>query len=99
MLETETTLAEIHFSSNASVHHPLQRAVDGGAADSVVFVADEIDEIVGAEMSLLPEEHVHDLLALAGALAPRRLEFAEILEGSTHVQVKSQKSKVKTTDL
>ena len=51
------------------IDHPLQRAVDGGAADAVIFVADEIDEIVGAEMPFLAQEHVDDLLALAGALA------------------------------
>ena len=30
-----------------------------------VFAANEIDEIVGAEVALLTEEHIHDLIALA----------------------------------
>ena len=68
VLEAEAAFAEIDLARDAGVHHPLQRAVDGGAADALIFALDEIDEIVGAEVSLLAEEHVDDLIALAGAL-------------------------------
>ena len=45
-------------------------------------LADEIDEIVGAEVPFLAQEHVDDLLPLAGALAAGRLQPAEIRKRS-----------------
>ena len=74
MLEPEAAFAEIDLAGDAGVDHPLQRAVDGGAADAVIFAPDEIDEIVGAEVPFLTQEDVDDLLPLAGALAARRLQ-------------------------
>jgi hypothetical protein len=82
MLETESAFAEIDLASNASVHHPLQGAIDGGAADAMVFFANQIDEIVGAEMTFLTQEDVDNLLPLTGALAARRRQSAEIREGT-----------------
>ena len=60
VLEPETAFAEIHLAGDARFLHPLQRAVDGRAADPVIFAFDQIDEIVGAEVSLLLEERVDD---------------------------------------
>ena len=34
VLEPEPAFAEVHLAGDAGVHHPLQRAVDGGAADA-----------------------------------------------------------------
>ena len=34
MLEAEPAFAEVDFARDARIHHPLQRAVDGGAADA-----------------------------------------------------------------
>src|SRR6185503_8562972 len=85
MLETESAFAEVDLASNASVHHPLQSAVDGGAADAVVFFANQVDEIVGAEMTFLTQEDVDNLLPLAGALAARGRQPAEIREGTHEV--------------
>ena len=85
VLEPEAPLAEIDLAGDAGVDHPLQRAVDGRAADAMVFLADQIDEIVGAEVTFLTQEHVDDLLPLAGALAARRLQPAEIREGTHDV--------------
>jgi hypothetical protein len=59
----------------------LQRAVDSGAADAAIFFADEIDEIVGAEMALLPQERVDDEVALARALAAGRAYAFDINGG------------------
>ena len=84
VLEAEPAFAEIDLAGDAGVHHPLQRAVDGGAADALVFAADEIDEVVGAEVPFLAQEHVDDLFPLAGPLAARRLQPGEILEGGRH---------------
>ena len=78
VLESEASLSEIDLAGDARVHHPLQRPVHGGAADSAVLAADQIDQVVGAEVSLLTEEHVDDVFALARALAARRLEPGEI---------------------
>ena len=82
VLEAESAFTEIDFASDASVHHPLQSAVDGGAADAVVLFAYQIDEIVSAEMTFLTQEDVDNLLPLAGALAARRRQPAEIREGT-----------------
>ena len=78
MLEAESPFTEIDAAGDAGVHHPLQRAVDGGSADAVTFFADEIDEIVGAEMTFLTQEDVDNLLPLAGALATGRFQPTEI---------------------
>ena len=68
-LEARTAFAEIDLAGDAGVDHPLQRAVDGGAADAGVLAADEIEQIVRAEMTFLTQEDVEDAIALAGALA------------------------------
>jgi hypothetical protein len=44
----------------------------------MIFAANEIDEVVGAEVTLLTEEDVDDLLPLARPLAADRLESAQI---------------------
>ena len=81
MLEAEPALAEIDLAGDARIHHPLQRAVDRGAADPLILALDQIDEIVGAEVSLLAEEHVDDQVALAGALGAGRPQPVEIGNG------------------
>jgi hypothetical protein len=65
VLEPESPLAEVHLAGDAGVRHPLQRAVDGGSADAVIFVPDEVDQIVGAQVPFLAQEHVDDEVALA----------------------------------
>src|SRR5690348_16402194 len=84
MLETESPLAEINLAGDAGIDHPLERAVDGGAADSLIFAPDQIDEVVGAEVSLLAEEDVDDLFALARAFAAVWLQPAEIRKRAVH---------------
>jgi hypothetical protein len=84
MLEAETAFAEIDLARDAGLHHPLQRAVDGGAAQSVIFALDEIDEIIGAQMSLLAEEHVDDQIAFAGPLGAGRSQTIQIRQSSSH---------------
>ena len=69
VLEPEPALAEIDLARDAGIDHPLQRAVDRGPADALVLTADQIDELVGAEVPFLPQEDVDDEVALAGALA------------------------------
>ena len=40
MFEAEPALAEIDLAGDARVHHPLQGAIDGGAADALILAAD-----------------------------------------------------------
>src|SRR5829696_4991971 len=83
MLESETALAEIDLSGDPGVHHPLESAVHRGAADAAVFLPDQIDKVVGAEMPLLAEECVDDEVALAGTLSSRRAHAFDI-DGVMH---------------
>src|SRR5918999_6492221 len=78
VLEAEPAFAEINLAGDAGFFHPLQRAVDGGPRDAVIFALDQIDQIVSAEVSLLLEERVDDQVALAGTLGPGRTKPIEI---------------------
>ena len=64
-LETRAAFAEIDFARDVRVDHPLQRAVDGGAADAGMAGADEGEQIVGAEVAFLLKEGPQNLFALA----------------------------------
>jgi hypothetical protein len=75
MLETDPAFGEIDLPRDARVHHPLQRAIDGGAADPRglrlplgprgILASNQIEQIIGGERALLAEEHVDDQIALA----------------------------------
>ena len=71
MLEPGPPLAEVHLARDPGVHHPLQRPVDGGAADAAVLLADQVDQVVGAEVPVLAHERVDNLLPLAGSACRR----------------------------
>ena len=77
-LEARTALAEIDLAGDAGVDHPLQRAVDGGAADARILAAHEIAEIVRAQMALLAQEDIEDAVAFGGTLAAGRTQAGEI---------------------
>ena len=82
--ETGTTFAEVDLARDAGVNHPLQCAIDGGAADAVIVGAYEIDEVIGAEVAFLAQEDIDDLLPLTRALAAGGLEPAEIGKSRRH---------------
>ena len=82
MLEAEAALAEVDLARDPGVDHPLQRAVDGGAADALIFAADEIDEVVGGEVAFLAQEDVDDEVALAGTFAAGRAQTLDERAGS-----------------
>ena len=69
VFEAESALAKVDFPRDARVDHPVQGAVNGRAADPAVLRANEIDELVGSEVSFLTKEHVHDEIAFARAAA------------------------------
>ena len=77
-LESRTAFAEIDLAGDSGVDHPLQRAVDRGATDARIFPADEIAQVVRAQMTLLAQKDVEDAVALAGTLAAGRAEAGEI---------------------
>ena len=78
VLEPESPLAEVDLAGNARINHLLQRAIHGCTADAVILTSNEIDQIVGAEMSFLTQEDVDNLLSLTGALAAGWLQPTEI---------------------
>ena len=94
VLETEAAFAEIDLAGDPRVHHPLQRAIDRGAADAAIFFADEIDEVVRAEVPLLAEERVDDEVPFAGALAASRAHAFDI-NGRHARQVNSERARGK----
>ena len=49
-LEARAPFAEIDLAGDAGVDHPLQRAIDGRAADPGGLAADQIEQIVGADV-------------------------------------------------
>ena len=65
----EVALAEVDAARDSGVDHPLQRAVDGRAADPAVLRADQLDELVRAEVPFLLHEEVDDDVALARTAA------------------------------
>ena len=79
MLEAKPALAEIHSPRDAGFDHPLERAVDGRAADARVFVADEIHQLVRADVPFLPQKNRDDEVAFAGPSSARRAQFLDEL--------------------
>jgi hypothetical protein len=90
MLEAKAALAKIDFARDTRIDHPLERPVDGRPADSVIFAFDQIDQIVGAQMSLLTEKHVHDLVALARAFGAGGTEAIDVRYASGHPTFRSR---------
>ena len=79
VLEAETALAEVDPPGDAGVDHPLQRAIDGGPADALVFLAHQVDEVVGAQVAFLAQEDPDHEVAFAGALAARRPQAFDVV--------------------
>ena len=77
MLEPKAAFAEIDLARDPGLDHPLQGAVDGGAADALVFAADQVHQVVGGEVAFLAQKDVDDEVALAGALAAGRTQTVD----------------------
>ena len=79
MLEAEPAFAEVHLPRHAGFGHPLERPVDGRAADPRVPGSDRVHELVGADVPVLLQEHGDDDIALAGTpAAGRSVPFDEL---------------------
>ena len=77
-LEPEAAFAEIDLARKTGRDHPLQRAVHGGAADSGTLSADEIEQLVRTQVSVLAQENVEDLVALGRPLAARGTQGGKV---------------------
>ena len=83
-LEPRASFAEVHLAGESLVHHPLQRAIHRGAADSRILAVHEADEIVGAQMAFLLKERAEDVFALGGTLAARGAKVGYVWERTVH---------------
>ena len=80
-LETRAAFAEIDLPRDSSSNRPLEGAINRGAANPCRFTADQLEEIVSAEVTLfaaLAKEHRQDTIPLAGALAAGRRQARKI---------------------
>ena len=83
-LVPRSALAEIDLARDVGVDHPLERPVHGGAADARFLPADDIEEIVRAEVPFLTQKYAEDAVALARALAAGRTKAGIVGEGTIH---------------
>jgi hypothetical protein len=79
VLEPESPFTKVDAARDTGIDHPLQRPVNRRAADPRIITANQIDEMLGADVSLLAEEHVDDEVTLAGTPAARGTEFFDEL--------------------
>ena len=83
-LEAGPPFAEVDLTGEAGIHHPLQRSIHRRATDLRIFAVNEIREIIGGEMTFLPDENVQNAVALTGALAAGRKKGGKIGKGAIH---------------
>ena len=81
LLEPRPSLSEIDFPRDAGANHPLQRPIDGRAADPRIFFANEIAQVIRAQMPFLAQEDTQDAVAFARTLAAGRAQAGEIQDG------------------
>ena len=80
-LESRTAFAEIDLAGDPGVHHPLQRAVDGRATDPGILLADEVAQIICAQMAFLAQKDIEDAVAFTGTLAAGRTQAGKVQGG------------------
>ena len=78
VFEPEPPFAKIDLARDPRLFHPLQRAVDGGAADFLIFPLDQVVQIIGRQMPFLAKKDIDDEIALAGTFAAGRPEAVEV---------------------
>ena len=83
-LEPRAALAEIDLAREAGIDHPLKRPVDGRAANPRLVAADEIEQVVGAQMPFLAQEGPENPIALGGAFAACGTQAGKIGKGAIH---------------
>ena len=84
VLEAEPALPEVDLPSDAGIDHPLMGPIHRRATDLLVFLTHQVDQIVRAEVPVLPEKHANDQLAFAGALATGRAQTFEVVGSGVH---------------
>src|SRR5262245_55944317 len=83
-LETRPAFAEVDLARDAGIDHPLERAVDGGAADARILPVHEADEIVRAQVAFLLQERTKNVFAFGGALAAGGPKVGDVRERTFH---------------
>src|SRR5260221_11526719 len=83
-LEARAALTEVHLACEPRPHHPLQRAIHSGAADAWILAADEIAQIVGAQVAFLAHEDRENPIAFAGPLATSGPQARQVGKGTGH---------------
>ena len=86
-LETRTPFAEIDFTRDSGVDHPLQRAVHCCPADPRVLAVHEVAQIVRAEMPFLAEEDAKNPIAFRGSLAACRAQVRKVGKWTIHSSI------------
>jgi hypothetical protein len=79
-LEPGTPFAEVDLAGDAGGDHPLQRAIERGTADARILAANELEQLVRAQMALLAQEDVQNLVALGRPLTARGTQRGKIGE-------------------
>ncbi len=82
--EPRAALPEIDLARETGVDHPLKRPVDGRAANPRLFAADEIEQVVGAQMPFLAQERPENPIALGRAFAACGTQAGKIGKGTIH---------------
>src|SRR5262249_38954978 len=77
--------AEVDFPRDAGVDHPLQRPVDRRTADPGRGAVDALEQILGADVPLLADEHLNDAIALGRTLTPSGPKRGEIGKLTIHL--------------
>ena len=78
MLKPKPSLTKINLSRDASLYHPLKGSIDSRSANLMIITTHDLDEIISAEMALLPQKDIDDQIALARPLPTRRTETLQI---------------------
>jgi hypothetical protein len=61
--EPRAAFSEINLPGDAAIDHPLERTIHRGTADTGMLAPDEIEKVVGAEMTFLFQEGPQYLFA------------------------------------
>jgi hypothetical protein len=74
MLVVSAPVSEAHFSRQSGFGEELERAVNGGLADGLVFLLDQPVEVFARDVLFRAKKDIQDEVALRRAFQPRTLQ-------------------------